>query len=580
LSALLHRTRVFWPAVIGLLAIMGAVQVRSAGLECQTFDEAVHLAAGYSYLRTGDFRLGMDHPPLGKMLNALPLMLWLKPSLPLADPSWVSGDHWQFGKQFLYRNEASADTILSYARAVTIGLTVALGLFLATWARRHFGAETALLATFLFSLDPNIIAHGRYVTTDLIAAASIFVATMAIARFIVSGRAWDGLLAGVGMGLAIASKFSALLLIPLYVLLYLIRWWQTGGHARSGHVYGQVALLVAMLVSIGAVYWSETLRMLRGTLAPLVVAVNPSSPGGRLFRAAGGLFHLPAHTFFLGLLRLADHNSAGDPSYVLGHTFPTGVWYYFPVVFAVKTPTAILLLVLLIVWGALAQLSRQPFRVSLERIRQARFHWFVLTVPVILYFAVSMESKINLGVRHLLPIYPFLFVLTAAALFRIRAGRLAALFPVLLLTAIAVQAAESYYIYPHYLAFFNTPSGGPVHGPNYLLDSNIDWGQGLEKLKAYLDKLHNPPLCMAYFGQAIPEYYGITSVRLPVSADLAGRNSMDCVAAVSATLLYGLYSPPGAYEWLRGMQPAERIGYSIYIYDLRRKSPRSTPPGM
>jgi hypothetical protein len=333
-------------------------------------------------------------------------------------------------------------------------------------------------------------------------------------------------------------------------------------------------------VVIGAVYWSETQRMLGGTLAPLAVVVNPSSPGGRLFRNAAGLFHLPAHTFFLGLLRLADHNSVGDPSYVLGHTFPTGVWYYFPVVFAVKTPTVILLLVLLIVWGAMAQLSRQPFRVSLERIRQARFHWFVLTVPVILYFAVSMQSKINLGVRHLLPIYPFLFVLTAAALHRLRTSRLAALFPVLLLTAIAVQAAESFHIYPHYLGFFNTLSGGPIQGPDYLLDSNLDWGQDLEKLKAYLDKLHNPPLCMAYFGQAIPEYYGIASARLPVSADLAGRNGMDCVAAVSATLLYGLYTPPGAYQWLRAMHPDDRIGYSIYIYDLRRKRPRSTPQGM
>jgi 4-amino-4-deoxy-L-arabinose transferase-like glycosyltransferase len=568
-----NRRRLFWAAITALLAIMGMTQARSARLECQTFDEALHLAAGYSYLRTGDFRMGREQPPLGKMLNALPLLLWLKPRLPLADPSWIGGDEWQFGSRFLYGGEIPADTILGYARLVTIALTFALGLFLAMWTRRHFGAEVALLATFLFALDPNVIAHGRYVTTDMIATAAIFAATMALARFIVSARASDGLLAGALLGLTIVSKFSALILIPVYVVLYFIHWWREGCHTRGGRLFVNLGLSLAILgsvsaVVIGAAYWSETWRMFRGRLAPLAVVVDSSRPAGPLFRSAGDLFHLPAHAFFLGLLQLANHSQLGDPSYVLGHSFPTGVWYYFPVVFAVKTPTAILLSLLLLALGAFARFPVKPVSSPLSRIRNARFEWFVLTVPVILYFASSLQSHINLGLRHILPIYPFLFVITAAALFQLRTRRFAKLFPIALFSVVAVAAAESVHVYPHYLAFFNTLAGGPVAGPKYLVDSNIDWGQDLKKLKIYLDERHISSVCLSYFGMAIPEYYGIHRTNLR-STDASGGG---CVAAVSATLLYGAYTSRQVFAPLRQLQPIDRIGYSIYIFDLREQT--------
>src|SRR5713101_6905623 len=191
------KNRIFWSLTLPLLAVMAAVQVITALEENQTFDEAVHMLAGYSYLETGDFRLNPEHPPLGKILNALPLLLFLKPELPTKDPRWPDGDLYDLGEAFLYRNRIPADRMLFASRLVTIALTLLLGAAIAVWTRRHFGAGPAVLATFLFCTDPNFIAHGRYVTTDLIAALFIFLSCVTWGRFLRTRRRRDLLLAGI-----------------------------------------------------------------------------------------------------------------------------------------------------------------------------------------------------------------------------------------------------------------------------------------------------------------------------------------------------------------------------------------------
>jgi hypothetical protein len=210
-------------------------------------------------------------------------------------------------------------------------------------------------------------------------------------------------------------------------------------------------------------------------------------------------------------------------------------------------------------------------RMMLARLRGSRFEWFVLSIPPALYFLSSTQSHINLGVRHILPVYPFLFVLLSAALFGSRFKRI---IPVLLLTVGALEIAEAAYIYPHYLAFFNLPSGGAIHGPRYLLDSNIDWGQDLKKLKRYLDERNVSHVCVAYFGMAPVEHYGIHALPLPVTSDASGRGEADCIGTISVTLLYEVYVPRGSFAWLREREPVDRVGYSIYIYDLRKQASR------
>jgi hypothetical protein len=181
-----------------------------------------------------------------------------------------------------------------------------------------------------------------------------------------------------------------------------------------------------------------------------------------------------------------------------------------------------------------------------------------------------MASPLNLGVRYILPVYPFLFVLLAGVLFGVGRERLQRWFPAVVAVALLGLAAGSLAIYPHYLAFFNAAAGGPEAGPRYLLDSNIDWGQDIKKLKAHMVAHNIPRVCVVYFGTGDLGYYQVEFEGLPLTAELEQRRNLDCVAAVNVTPLYGLHSTPESYRWLREMEPTARIGYSIYLYDLRK----------
>lgn len=512
---------------LGLLAIQAALQISSVSEESQNYDEAVHLAAGYSYLKTGDFRLNREHPALGKMLNAVPL-LFLNVRLPLDDPSWTQADQWTFGKVFLYQNRVPADTMLRAARLVTILLTLLLGASIAIWTRRRFGAPAALVALSLYALDPNIIAHGRYVTTDLIAALFLFLTCTAWLRFLETDRRRDLLLTGLLLGLALLSKYSSVILAPLLAILYGIhrwgRWRRSIGHAARSLaiVYGLSAFLVLALYAPGG--------------------LNPSR-----------------HMYLLGLWRTYKLNSVwGQPAYLLGQRSNFGWWYYFPVAFAVKTPLGALLLLLPGWWWTCR--------------RRIRFEQVALAVPAALYFAWSMTSHINIGVRHILPIYPLLFALMGAALFQ---SPLTALRRGLLAAALALQAFECVRIYPHYTSFFNQAAGGPATGARYLLDSNLDWGQDAKRLAGHLRSQGIREVCDGYFGKADLGYYGIATKELPSTGETGKLSQLDCVAAVSVNHLHGLYLPPPKnYDWLRAIPPTSRVGYSIYLYDLRKKPPQ------
>lgn len=548
---------------------MATVQVFSARQETQTWDEGIHLVAGYSYWKTGDMTYDSEHPPLGKYLDTLPLLLF---HLDLPLEHHHSGDERQFGWDFLYRNRLPPDTILFAARVVTIALTALLGLLLAVWTRREFGGGTALLALLLYAFEPNIIAHGRYVTTDLIAALSIFLACIVWGKYLLSGR-WTWLaLSGVTFGLALVSKFSGVILVPAFLALYLIRWWQQPERHSIRH-FALALLVVAVLgYAVVIVSYAPEARLFfpvakHSGYRLLRDVVPKTNLVGDLLAWVGRVIRLPANSFFVGLGAVADHNQFGHNAYLLGMHSMKGWWYYFPVAWAVKSPLAILLAFVLVLALALARLIAIPAGSLVARLRQARFAWFVLLVPMLLYVGWSMASHINIGIRHLLPAFPFLLVLLAAGLTNLRWRFQKA---AIALLSVAM-AAESLAIYPNYLAFFNVLVGGPANGPHYLLDSNIDWGQDVKKLKAYMVANRIPSVCICYFGSAGLADYGVREKYLPMANETRQREKLDCVAAISVTPLYGMYVPPGGYDWLREKKPAARIGYSIYIYDLRKQ---------
>src|SRR5713226_9420209 len=179
--------RWFWPVALLLLGIMGVTQVLSVREEAQTFDEGFDLAAGYSYWKTGEFRINTEHPPAGKWIDAAPL-LFFKPKLPIEHPSWKQRDNAAFGREFLYHNTVPADTMLFAGRMMSVAATLSFGLVLALWTKREFGALAAALALLFFSFDPNVIAHGRYITSDIFVTVFSFLSCISWARFLVARR--------------------------------------------------------------------------------------------------------------------------------------------------------------------------------------------------------------------------------------------------------------------------------------------------------------------------------------------------------------------------------------------------------
>ena len=201
---------------------------------------------------------------------------------------------------------------------------------------------------------------------------------------------------------------------------------------------------------------------------------------------------------------------------------------------------------------------------TVAALRNLPFRWVALATPMVVYGALLLTSHVNLGVRYLLPMYPFLFILLAAVVMaKPRVWLIAAV--------MAIQLFETVRIYPDYLAFFNTVSGGPGNGPRYLADSNIDWGQDLKKLQKYVKSTGwKGQVCFTYFGTASLAYYSLPWAYLPETKDVEQRKNIDCIAAISVTQLYDVYIAPGTFSWLREKTPMAKVGYSIYVYDLRK----------
>jgi hypothetical protein len=561
--------RYFWLWAGLAISIMGALETRSALLETQTWDEGIHISAGYANVARGDYSWNQEHPPLVKILCALPLK-FLNLEMPVNGEGWKKRDEVRLGIDFLYRNRVHADTILLAARSVSIVLSLVFAAALAWWTRRRFGAPAGLLVIALCAFDPNLLAHGHYVTTDVPVSAAYFFACVLWAEYLETGSRRMLAAASLVFALALNIKFSAVLLIPTFAVLYGFRWAQRPKEfplRRAAIAGGAVALTLFVVVNIA--YWPETWRCLTQHPGPLTAVVDRGNFTGRMLKGAGKILHLPAHRFLSGLGEVAAHNATGHASYLLGLLSEKGWWYYFPVVFAVKSTMAALAgFALLLVAGARLLWRRSGL---LERFRAIPILWAALVFAPVFYFVFSMTSGINIGMRHILPVYPFLYVSIAAALAAWKARRIAGY---AMLALGALQIGECARIAPDFLAFFNAASGGPGNGPRYLVDSNIDWGQDVKKLVTWLDAHGTRRAYICYFGNAQLRYYGVDEANLPGPLDQQGWNDLDGFAVANVTPLHGAYVPLIDLAPLRLREPIAKVGWSMYVYDFRKKPRR------
>lgn len=516
-------------AALAFHLFAGVSFIRSAS---PTFDEPVHLVAGYSYLTSGRFMMDLTgHPPLSEALSALPLAASRLSSF-ASHPYSVNGQVFYYADLFLYNNALSARRLLNSARLCTFLLWTGLSAwFLYRFGKALAGPEAGAYAVAAFALMPAFISNDALVTTD--AAPAVFYLGAVFAAYSFARpperpgkRYFYGRAAAAGLlaGLAMVSKYSMFVLPP-----FIIGLWALDAYLRRALKPGRLALFSA--VFLAACFLA-------------VYAVCLGRPG----------------EYYEALRAALTGLDQGRSSFAWGRYSINGVWWYFPLALLVKTPPAVLFL---------AAASVPAF------LKRKGTDWPWVAVPAAFFFAASLASKVQIGYRHILPVMPFLALAAG-----IGAGDLLKSRRALPLAAAALLCAGwgwgLWRTHPHYLAYFNEFAGGPANGYKLFVDSNLDWGQDLPSLAGHLEKEGNPPVILSYFGVGRPESYGISYTPLGVyfGSQLSGTGVQVCglkrvLLGVSATNLQGVYYPDKkTFSWLKDRKPVFSAGYSLFLYDL------------
>jgi hypothetical protein len=500
-----------WAAAAALLLLHFAMAVGSKLHESTTSDELVHLTGGYSYWKLNDYRLHPENGNLPQRWVSLPVWIAGAKFPDLDQPYWKTSDAWVMGHMFFYETGEDHFPKLMAARAMTGLLSVALGALVFAWSRRLFGTAGGLVSLGFFTFSPTLLSHGGYATSDVCMALFMLASLGAYWRHLERPGWWPFALSAVVFGLACVAKFSAPVLLPML------------GLCAAVHLVARRAPLSRVLVSALG-HAAAAYGIIWAFYGFRYSAFNPALPRADQFieawpvvyaqtGAIGRIIHLLAdlkalpEAFLYGAAYVVQ-TSQQRGAFLNGEYSITGWRSFFIWTFVLKTTIAFLCATAISLWLALrggASLPRVPGR--LLRLTP-------LLVLLAVYWAVSVQSHLNIGHRHLLPIYPVLFILAGAlGAWAARArGWRAALVGALL----AWHMGESIAISPHYLAYFNELLGGPGRGYLHLADSNLDWGQDLPGLKAWLDRNRAPgeKAYLAYFGTGEPRYYHLPVARL------------------------------------------------------------------
>jgi Dolichyl-phosphate-mannose-protein mannosyltransferase len=539
-----------------------------------SWDEGDHIFAGYMSWKKSDFGINPEHPPLVKALAAIPL---LPMHLRVPDPKGLASfkDEAYFdGRDFIFGNggEAEADRIIFRARMAAATLSLLLGLLVFLAAREMFDDGAALFALALVVFEPNMIAHGAYVTTDMGISCFIFASIYAFYRYVKAPSVSRLIVLGLVSGVALASKHSGVLLLPFGLALIIteIVWpspeQQTNKTKAALRLAG--AYLAASAIAL-VVLWA--FYGFRYAARPGGIPLSPS-----LAEYAKGLKGVEPHVYLTlahwhilpesYLYGMVDVRLISDSfsTYIFGKVYAHGVWFYFPASFVIKSTAAFMGLLLL-----------AGFAIASGKLR-ARREIFFLTIPPILYLLIATGTGLNIGARHILPMYPFLSVLIGGtALAMARSDRRWAYVVGVLLAWHMISSARAY---PNYLAYSNELWGGPANTYKYLTDSNTDWAQQLKAVKKYLDNRGARDCWFAYFAEPSIHFsaYGIPCKPLPTADSGWTHYQIDTPQTITGSLLISAGTLTG-YEWgsnvlnpyreFQKLEPVAFIQDGVFVYD-------------
>ena len=530
--------------------------VLAARIETPTIDEFAHVPAGCVYWTQQRFDLYAENPPLMKMAMAIPPLIAgaTVPEFQLPPDAWTP---WRYGYGFLAANETRYLSLFWYARLVPVFCVLLTGVVLYLWVGELFGVAAASVAASLFYLNPNVLAHGHLATVDAGSMLAIFLACYALHWAYRRPSSARVALVGVAWGVALLTKFSAVLLLPVFLVLVLVKRWRAWRR-----------LAIELLCLFTAAWLVLNLGLgFKGTGSPLgsfkLVSGFGTAVQGRL--PASVPVALPVDWVVGFDQQKLDTEQGEFRNYMFGEWSRHGWWYYNVVAFIVKNPLPLLGLLVVCPW-------------FWRKRRDRRWDLLEVVLPLsVLLGSMMFFSRLNIGVRYLLPMFPFVFVLSASVWHEARRWRAWVAGGVLL-----AHAVVALWAFPAYLSYFNLAVGGSGQGHHVLLDSNLDWGQDLYRLPSVLRNLGvTGKVGLLYFGHVHPRVYGI-------EYELAPAVPTEGVLAVSLQYLMGgsyvattpdwAFAPIGASHaaWLREYEPVAKAG-SIWVFDTRGKLRTRSP---
>jgi len=554
---------------IALLVLMASLMATPINEESATADESSFLVAGYTYWHGYGFTFDPEAPPLAKMISAAPLLFmdvklsrtarelldrqvgvpvtgrWSGQAQLVDEHFPVARDNWYFwptmevtklGQEFVYGGANDAAKLLAAGRWMQVALTVLTGIVIFVWLRRLAGGTAGALGVALWALNPITLAYGHLVLTDMGEALMFVLAVWCFAIFLDRPSTGRASLCGLACGGALVMKFSAVVLAPILLVVaglhaMLRREWRGLGK----HVSVMALVAGGVVLLIYAPYWTPA--------APLPADAATKIGVPTWFQLLRPVLIPP--DFFKGLALVAGHESPGPLAFLCGQWKQTGWWYYFPVTLAVKTPLPLLLLTIagLLMW--------------LRGLRRFSFQYGIPWIAALMYLLFAVVGNINIGVRHLLPMFALLAVGTASQ-FSLHSRRM----QVCGWLCTGWLLLVTWHAYPYFIEYFNEVAGGSSNGYRWLVDSNLDWGQDVKRLRHFVDEQAMTNIDLAYFGpDRSIDYHGIPGRRVTTDEAAEMRSGALVVSATE------LMRP--AWDWLRAShEPVARVGYTMFIYRL------------
>lgn len=592
--------------IIFLVLIISLINAKN---DSPIYDEIAHIPAGYSYLTQNDMWLNPEHPPLLKDLAALPLV-FMHLDFDTTQLFWNENPNdaqWDAGRYFLYQAGNNPEKIVFWSRLPIILLSLILGLFIFVWTRQLAGIVAGFIALILYAFDPNILGHNHYVTTDLGIAAFFAFALYYFIKFLKNPSWKNVFFGGIFLGFLQLTKFSSVLLFPVLGLMLLvyplirknhfIGWIRTKEKLKLfGEYLGKGILAFGLsLLLVWAVYQLNTFAMPTEKLPQIMqYYFHPDQAKNQAFNQAlvenltrlnEKTFFSPLADYFFGIARVFQRVAGGNTTYFMGEVSTTGFLSYFPIVFLIKEPLPIIFLILFSLvfscWQIGKKLKNTPenfikkaWRSLLDYIRTSPAEFSMLFF-IFLYLLTSITGRLNIGLRHLFPIFPFLYILLAKKITEFIKKQpyreIKKFFSAIVIVFLAWLILEAALSFPNYVSYFNQLAGGPKNGYHYVTDSNADWGQDLIRLRSFLTE-HSEidKIRVDYFGIADLNYYlkdryiSWWKDKRPIEPGWYAISTLFLQESI-----YDQSKPDNqSYRWLKERIPDYQVGTSILIYYL------------